>query len=305
MPPSPHHLKPLLEQERYEELFDLLLPEISTKATTRANTLSGWRNYVKWLQETGESLLNFGRPEIAYLEWLKAQEAAPSTLNNRLLQVRKLYGLLLERELIERNPFKGTHMVHNPVHERREIYSQEDVERLLTHADAEDSVMVLLGADAGLSGGEARFLKFIDITEDAQGLQIWRVRYRETDFQPIQVVPCTERLRIALLQWMKDRGATPLYGEVPQGYVLGQDEKPIADPELLSRLYHLCRKANVEYKAWRALRHVAGVQKLKEGADRTKIQNDLGLQRLDPLIRKTGVEDGRKLRWKKQRERKE
>lgn len=301
MSPHPHLLQRLLEQQRYEEAFETLLPMVSDKVTTRKNVLSGWRSYLQWLTETGESLTQFRQPEVDYLDWLKAQEAAPSTLNNRLVQVRKLYALLVERRVVERNPFVGKKMEYNPVEERRKVYSREEVDRLLAHADSQERLMVLLATEAGLSGGEVRYLKFRDILEDGQALQIWRVRYRQEEFSPVQVVRCSSVLQHALQQWMQMRGAAPLYGVIPEGHVFEKDGGNIFDHDLLFMLYQLCQRANVEYKPWRALKHVAGVQRLASGASRTELQKELGVQRLDPLAKKAGLEDGRKVRWRKQK----
>ena len=301
MPASRHHLQRLLEQGRYEEVFDTLLPQVSEKLTTRKNVLSGWRNYLQWLTETGESLLNFTTPEEHYPEWLKAQAVAPATLNNRLVQVRKLYQLLLENELVSSNPFAGQKGEANPVHERRQVYTNAELQRLLAHANAEERLLILLGSEAGLSGGEVRFLKFSDLLEGGQQLRIRRIRYRQQPYEVEQVIECSPRVQDAFAQWMKALGAAPIFESVPEGFVFDVDGKSLCDHELLWKLHVLCQKAGVSYKPWRALKHVSGVQKLQKGTDRQVIQQELGLQRLDPLLKLAGAEDGRKTRWRKGR----
>ena len=296
---NPRHVKRLLEQQRYEEVFDVLLPLVSDKLSTRKNVLSGWRSYLQWLTETGESVLNFSSPEEGYPSWLRAQSVAPSTVNNRLVQVRKLYQLLLELELVSSNPFDGKRGDANPVYKRRQVYTKAEVERLLVHANAEEKLLALLGSDAGLSGGEVCSLKFSDFLEGGKQLRIRRVRYRQQQYDAEQLVDCSPAVQDALHQWMKLLGAAPLFECVPEGFVFTVEGKNLSAHQILSKLYRLCQKANVPYKPWRALRHVSGIQQLQRGRDRQGIQQELGLQRLDPLVKLAGAEDGRKVRWKR------
>lgn len=299
MPPDPRTLRRLLAQERYEEVFEILLPAVSDKLTTRKNVLSGWRNYLQWLMETGESLLHFDQPDQHYPLWLKAQAAAPATLNNRLVQVRKLYQLLLDLELVSFNPFLGSQGEKNPVHHRRVVYSAAEVQRLLIHANAEERLLILLATEAGLAGSEVRELNFEDVTGQAPQLHVRRIRYRQEGFKPEQDIPASPALQDALSQWLKMRGAAPLFQAIPSGFLFEENCQPLTDQQLLWKLRLLCQKANVTYKPWRALRHVSGIQRLKSKSSRESIQHDLGLQRLDPLLKLAGAEDGRRLRWKK------
>ncbi len=299
MLPAPSHLRLLLERQQYEEFFNELLPHVSDKLSTRKNVLSGWRVYARFLGETGESLLNFQQVGLEYVQWLKAQDVAPATLNNRLAQVRKLYALLLTLELVRNNPFLGTAGEHNPVDERREVYSSTEVQRLLAHADMQERLLVLLATEAGLSGSEVRRLKFGDLLADGAELRIWRVRYRQDGFEPVQVVECSAVLQDALAQWLKVHGATPLFESVPEDFLFEVEGRALTDPELLSRLYYLCQRANVIYRPWRALRHVAGVQKLAAGLDKTVVQRQVGVRWLGPLAKRAGLVDGRKVRWMK------
>ncbi len=301
MSPDAAHVRLLLERQRYDEAFQELLPLVSDRQSTRLNVLSGWRNYLRFLQETGESLLNFGGVEVSYPQWLQALGAAPSTLNSRLIQARRLYSLLLELELVARNPFEATSGVHNPVEERRQVYTAAEVGQLLQHAGAEERLLVLLATELGLAGSELRRLKFSDILEGGSCLRIWRVRYRREGYQPLQEVPCSAALQDALSQWLRARGAAPLFERLPTGPVFQGTTGGLTDAELLSKLHLLCQRAGVTYKPWRALKHLAGVQKLAAGIETEEIRQVLGVQRLDPLAKKAGLEDGRKLRWQRQK----
>lgn len=299
MSPSPQHLKRLLEQGRYEEVFEVLLPNVSDKLSTRKNVLSGWRSYATWLNETGESLLNFDRPEEHYVQWLKQAGASAATLNNRLTQVRRLYSFLLGAKLVEHNPFSAVKGENNIVHEHREVYTGKEVQQLLAHADDEERLLILLATEAGLSNGEVRRLKFSDVLEDGRRLQIWRVRYRQVNFSPLQFVECSAVLQTALSRWLHLNGASPLFETQPSGYLFQFEGKALRDDQLRAKVFALCKKANVAYKPWRALKHLAGIQRLQSQVKRQQVQQDIGIQRLDPLLKLAGVEDGRKTRWKK------
>ena len=169
---------------------------------------------------------------------------------------------------------------------------------MLAQADVEESLMVLLATDAGLSGSEVRHLKFADVVEGKQ-LRIWRVRYRQTGYEPVQYHDCSDILQAALDRWLQVRGAVPLFQSVPEGFLFELDGRGLTSAELLSRLYHLCQRANVAYKPWRALRHVAGVRKLAAGVSKQEVQQQVGVKWLGPLAKKAGLQDGRKTRWKK------
>lgn len=298
MLPSPDLLQRLLNESRYEEAFDALLPAVSDKVSTRLNVLSGWRVYARWLEESHCSLLNVHQPEVDFITWLESQYDAPSTVNNRLYQVRKLYDFLVELELVTHNPFGNSVGQYNPFTERREVYSAEEIGRLLAHANAEEKLLLLLATEGGLSAREVAALRFEDLLQDGEELRVTRVRYRKGGFNPEQVVGTTTSLRQALQQWLATHGAAPLYSISPQGFIFQEEGQPLTSRQLLSKLHALCQKANVTYKPWRALKHAAGVQKLAAGQSKTDVQKTLSVERLDPLAKKAGIEDGRKKMWK-------
>ncbi|WP_104992476.1 tyrosine-type recombinase/integrase [Deinococcus sp. NW-56] len=282
MPPSPSTLRRLLERDDLDAALDLLattLPGPPTGAT-RKNVLSGWRVFVRWLRTEDRSLLNVHDPGAfaqAYADWLAAEyQEVAATVNNRLVQVRRLYRVLGELGLVEVNPFEKVQGRPNIAHERRPVYSAEEVARLLEHASAEERALVLLGAHGGLSGPEVRQLTFGSLSGDRAQVQVSQ-----------RTVTCTPELTAALDAWARLRGETPLYGG-PQGLLFRHGEAPLTDYELRAKVFRLCQRAGVPYKAWHALRHAAGLKLLAEQATQREVTQALGLggrTAVRPLIR--------------------
>lgn len=282
MPPSPSTLRRLLEQGDLGAALDLLATSLPGPPTgaTRKNVLSGWRVFVRWLRTEDRSLLNVPDPRAfaqAYADWLAAEyHGVAATVNNRLVQARRLYRLLGELGLTEVNPFMTVQGRTHVPHERRPVYAAGEVARLLEHASAEERVLVLLGAHGGLSGPEVRHLTFEAVSDSYTHLQVGPRR-----------VTCTPELTAALDAWARLRGETPLYG-APQGLLFRHGEAPLTDHELRAKVFRLCQRAEVPYKAWHALRHAAGLRLLAGQASQREVAEALGLggrTAVRPLIR--------------------
>ncbi|WP_216328062.1 tyrosine-type recombinase/integrase [Deinococcus aestuarii] len=289
MPPSADLLRRLLEQQQDEAVLDLLSPEISVKPATRKNVLSGWRILLRWLRAEGESVLNLRDPEElarAYAAWLwRTYPEAPATVNNRLTQARKLYQALQDKGLTELNPFVLVHGEVNHAHERRRVYTPEEVTRLLAHANREEQALLLLGAHAGLTGPEVRRLRFEDVHALGERIHVGA-----------RIVTCTPELQFALQAWAGARGELPLYGMRPHGLLFEEEGRPVTDAQLRAKMFELCRRAGVHYKAWHALRNSAGVKMLGE-QDRRSVTEALGLggrMALRPLVKLSGGGDARR-----------
>ncbi|KEF33582.1 hypothetical protein RDMS_11665 [Deinococcus sp. RL] len=271
MAPSPDTLRRLLERGDFAAALDLLamaLPGPPTGAT-RKNVLSGWRVFVRWLEIEGCSLLNVPDPPAfaqAYADWLATEYGGvAATVNNRLVQVRRLYRLLGELGLVQVNPFVSVQGRPHAPHERRPVYTADEVARLLEHASAEERALVLLGAHGGLSGPEVRGLTFGAVAEDRSSLRVAG-----------RTVACTPQLREALDAWARLRGETPLYGP-PEGLLFSRGGAALSDAELRAKIFRLCGRAGVPYRAWHALRHAAGLKLLAEDATQREVTAALGL----------------------------
>lgn len=276
--PSSQTLRHLLEREQDNEFIDLLSTALDAAPVSKKNILSGWRLYLRWVREEGRGVLSVDQAQAeAYAEWLKLEYQAPATVNNRLVQVRKLYRLLLQGGLVETEVFKSTHGVVNPADERRLFYTDEEITRLMAHATPEERLLVLLGAHVGLTGPELLDLKFEDFRNDDSEVQM-----RKRRGQP--VLPCTEEVQQALQVVRHRRGERPLFDARATGRVFEFEN----DMQLRSAVFLLCKKANVLYKGWRSFRNYAGIKMLRESRDARKTAEQLGIggrQALNPTVR--------------------
>lgn len=283
MTPSPTTLKQLLESRQDNAFLDLIIADLPGSLNTRINVLSGWRVYLNWIRQEGLSILNADHTQAnAYARWLQLTYEAPSTRNNRLTQARKLYQRLLEIELVSLNPFDNVHGEVNPAHERRKNYTPAEIQRLLQHADVEEGLLVLLGSHAGLTVSETRQLSYEEFHADYTLIEL-------SD----RTITCTPELIQQLRKWMQSQGDTPLFPFRPVGNVF----PTMTAAALRSKIFHLCRKADVPYKAWHALRNTAGVKMLQERRPRAEAMKELGLTHrmaLRPLVKISGEGDARR-----------
>jgi integrase len=265
-------LRRLFSQPDFAAALDLLVPALpgTPGSNTQINVLSGVRIYFGWVQEQGHGVLSADDTQAAaYRDWL-TQTYSPATAKNRLSQVRTLYDVLIQQQLIFVNPFRSATGPLNRPQDHRRVYSPAEVQRLLAHAAPEERALVLLGGHAGLTGPEVIELHFEHLELHSGVLT---VRNRS--------IPGSELLLDALQSWGHLRGHTALFQA--QGPVF-----EIALPaDLRQRLYRLCRRANVPYQAWYALRNAAGVRLLGLQT-REETQTQLGLagyESLRPLLK--------------------
>ncbi len=273
--PSPQVLRLLLERQQYPEFIDLLSVGLSGSAVSRKNILSGWRLYLGWVREEGRGVLDADQGQAqAYADWLRLKYEAPATLNNRLVQVRKLYALLAEVGLWQGDAFQKVHGQVNPADERRPHYSEDEVARLLAGASLRERLLVLLGSQLGLTGPEILNLRFEDFSEDD----------RELRLSGRAVLPCSAEIRSVLLALRQQRGEEPLFGHVATGRVFD-----LADDMALRRVvFGLCKRVGVPYRAWMALRNHAAIKMLAESGDGSLTAARLGVggrQALNPTVR--------------------
>jgi integrase len=248
---------------------------------THQNNLSGLRVYLGWTQGEGLALLSPAPGQAAaYRTWLEGQYA-PATVKNRLSQVRHLYDVLQELGLVEHHSFRDVSGPPNRAWEHRAVYSPEEVTRLLAHAGVEERALVLLGAHGGLTGPEVLALRFEHLRLERGELAVAG-----------RVVEGSAALLGALEAWGRTQGHTALFSA--QGPVFDLESAS----QLRRRVWRLCRRANVPYRAWQALRNAAGVRLLGLTPDREGVQAQLGLadpESLRPLVKLSG----RSRHWRK------
>ena len=236
------------------------LPGAGTNPTTQKNTLSGVNKLVSFAEAGGESLI---APAAGFAARYLAATAhyAPATRRVLLSRARALYHALRQLGVVDAHfdPFTGVRgpELRGRPGEDKSLYAEDEVARLIAHADVEGRALVLLGADAGLTTGETARLRWEDV--ELAGDQV-RVRGRE--------VLASERLTGALRAWAaRDQGVLYASGSVFS----------LTDHTLRARLYKLCQHANVDYKAWRALRHRYALKLWQDTGDPQRIADQLGL----------------------------
>ncbi len=233
---------------------------------TRKNYLSSLRAYLRWATSEQRSVLHTdGGDARAYLAHLSAKHAhAPATIHNHLTRVRTLYDVLQGHGAHNGpNPFLGLKLPSNKPEEHRDLYSEAEVRRLGEHAGPDGRAVVLLGAHGGLTGPELVGLRWEHVDTRSGHLT---VAGRE--------VEASDELHRALRDYGRERGHTDLFGAAGKVF----DFK--TDHELRAAVYALCQRANVPYKAWRALRNSAGMRLLHLTGDPQVVADRLGLTTL-------------------------
>ncbi|WP_155300005.1 hypothetical protein [Deinococcus kurensis] len=276
---NPAELNTLIADGRTEALFTLMLDQLDGPWNTRKAVRSGWRVLQRFLDERGASLLQPLDAD-AYQQWLTREyRGVVASTNNRLTQARKLYALLIAAGVTDTNPFEGQAGQHNPAERRRRAYPPDDVLELLAHSGPEDAVLVLLGAHAGLSGPEVSRLTWAHLDHDLTTITVTRPP------TPGRSVPCSAELQQALAALAEARGATPLLGQRPSGRVitLPHSADALTDTQLRARIYRICERAGMPYRAWQALRNHAALRFLRTHT-RQEVMVLLGVHSLTALL---------------------
>ncbi|SMB80174.1 tyrosine-type recombinase/integrase [Deinococcus hopiensis] len=233
---------------------------------TRKNYLSSLRAYLRWAGEEDRSVLNATAADAqAYFGRLLQKHAqTPSTIHNHLTRVRTMYDLLREHGLHPGpNPFLGLKLPSNKPEEHRDLYSEAEITRLLAHADVAGRALVLLGARAGLTGPETVAQRWEDV--DLRGGRL---------LAPGRELELDAELQEALEAYGRERGQTALFSAPGPLFEFQTDH------QLRAAIYALCQRANVPYRAWRALRNTAGMRVLQQTGDPQEVARRLGLTTL-------------------------
>lgn len=249
-----------------ETLLETILDGLPGRpgSVTRKNYLSTLRVYLRWCSDEGyDALTATADTAQAYLEHLK-DHATPSTMHNHSTRIRTLYDLLMTLgDHPGPNPMTGLKLPGNKPEEHRDLYSEEELTRLLTHAAVQERLLILLGAWVGLTGPETVELHWEQVNT-TEGHLLVRGRQLQAD----------EDVYRALRLYGAERGHTDLF----------QASGPLfefqTDHQLRRALYILCQQANVPYRAWRALRNAAGLRILRESGNPALVAEKLGLSTL-------------------------
>ena len=229
-------------------------------AKVSTNTLQAYQRGVQVLLESwaGENLLRPSNDAGAlWLRGLEAQGLSPSTLRVRLAAAKALYRALRWANATEAVPFADARAAkeRTAAHDKRQPYSEQDLARLLEHAEGQDRLLVLLGSYAGLRVSEMVRLEWRDIDFSARKLTVRQGKGNKT-----RRVTLSRTLLQAL--W-EARG---------EGGVLEVSSRS----RVYRRLKSLCLAAGVEFRGVHALRHYTGTRVYRETRDLNEVAHVLG-----------------------------
>lgn len=190
--------------ERVVEDFILYLH--NTKNTSKNTEVSYERDLkklIRYLQE--QNLTDFsevtGTDLQGYLNKIKSENLAASTISRNIASIRALYHYLVKTGIVEEDP---TEALHTPKIEKKlpEILSVEEVDRLLKQPDIRtpkgirDNAMMELLYATGMRVSELIHLRTTDIN-----LQMGYVVCHDSDKE--RIIPIGNVSRNAILQYME------------------------------------------------------------------------------------------------------
>jgi len=192
--------------------------------------------------------------------------AKPSTLVRYRAAGRVLYSALRWAGATTVDPFADARVASDPtpVDERRKPYDPEAVEQLIAQATAEDRVLVLLAAHAGLRVQEALDLTWTAVNLDSAQLTVVAGKGGKK-----RTVAMSASLVLTLRELRQTRSCA--IGEHSL-YVLPYRTAISAR----RRLQVLCKRASVTYMGMHSLRHSAGTRLYSETGDLDTTAHHLG-----------------------------
>ena len=204
------------------------------------------------------------------------RHSAEKTVNNVLTVLNTLLRKAVEWKVIDSVPCT-IRLLKVPEHSL-DFYDFDDYERMV-EAAAKSSpnahLIVLLGGDAGLRGGEMRALEWRDVNLKERQLRIerndWRGEVSSTKGNRIRYVPLTQRLASALQQHQHLRSARVL---------CGADGRPMTEHHLKDLLARIGRRGNVRANGPHILRHTFCSHLAMRGAPARAIQELAGHRNL-------------------------
>ena len=211
----------------------------------------------------GEDLLHPKR--LAATRWLRGLEGqglTPSTTRVHLAAARALYAALRTAGATTDDPFRDLHPAPDPTArwEKRGPYADEEVDRLLAVADADNRLLILLGAHAGLRVAEMLALVWEDV--DLAGGRL--------------VVKSGKGGKQRTVEIGRTLDAELAVQRTPSGPLL----RWRTDGKARRRLQEVCRAAGVPYRGIHSLRHTFG----------TRLYRETDLQTTSRMLGHAGVE---------------
>jgi integrase len=239
------------------------------KAGSRVSerTVNEYRSSLRLFLEDWQDQ-NLLRPKrdagVMWIRKLESEGKAPSTVWVRLAAVRMLYKALRWSGVTEKDPFKDVQVAKDKTArwDKRQPYSESDLRKLLEAASEIDTVMVLLGAHAGLRVSEMCSLEWKDIN-------------LETFIITVVKGKGGKRRKVMMSHSLKA-------GLEAMPYREGSRVLNFSSRRARQRMDNLCERASVQPLGVHALRHYSGTRLTKEhGGNLEPAARHLGHENLE------------------------
>ncbi|WP_293911172.1 tyrosine-type recombinase/integrase [Deinococcus sp.] len=238
-------------------------------ARASSNTLKAYRKGLKiFLNYADTSALNLMRPARdtgpTFLRWREAAGKSPATVRLELAAARLLYKALRWAEATTADPFGDARPARDKTApwDKRQPYSEDELQTLLGHARPDTRAMLLLGAHAGLRVSEMLSLIWSDLDFGSHAV---RVRSGKGG-----------KARSAVMSGTLAQALRQLGPKIPDQRLF-----PLTDAAVRKRLRLLCLKTGVPYRAVHALRHYSGTRLYKASNDLEAVARHLGHSTLE------------------------
>lgn len=208
----------------------------------------GVQNFLQFLREVPVEEHQLPTQQ-KYVDWLQGQHLAPMTVRTRNTAARHLTNTLIWAGLEQK---KATARAALPSKEDAQSqprpYTDAELSRLLSLADVEERLLVLLGLEAGLKAGEMVALTGQDVLLSSSPPTLNIVNERKGNAS-ITVSPALEE---ALQAWFKASPPAP-----SKKILVGKNGEYAED-----KLRRLCERAGVKYQGAgvEGLRLLAGIR---------------------------------------------
>jgi integrase len=233
------------------------------------HTLRAYRQGIgQFLAFAGVSAVNLLRPARDLgPTFLRSREAAgrsPSTVRLELAAVRLLYRALRWSGATTTDPFADARPARETTApwDKRQPYSEQEVQTLLEGATPETQALILLGAHAGLRVSEVLALTWGDLNLEAQTV---RVRSGKGG-----------KVRTAVMSRSLSQTVQGLPSYSRDALLFS-----ITDMAVRKRLRVLCRQTGATYRGYHALRHHAGTKLYRADGNLEAVARHLGHSSLD------------------------
>lgn len=210
----------------------------------------GVRKFLQFVAKKSAALDALAHMQV-YADWLVASGQSPMTVRTRVTAAQHLVRALqwagIENDLaLQRVKFPK----HQGQQRPRRAYTNDEITRLLRHADVETRVMVLLGVEAAFKPAEMLNLRLGEVRHDLnQGPNLHIYRDTPEGRVPAGCVEVSGDLAQALEHWAAAREG--MKDSTTSRFLLSGRADYIED-----KLRQLCQRANVEYEG-------AGVEGLR------------------------------------------